>query len=263
MRAGLTLLHQRWVKKPCSSAAKFGWPVMMALPSAVPAEPSPAPSAPASRSGTSRCRPRRHGRGRSTAPAVLRAGSSPAWYQRVSVEAAKRCRKSCSRGPCLRRAHAGPPAATACRRLGERGRCPGACRGGDEHECDSCLTQELLATLASSRPERRRSMHGSARDAIGLAWQRGSSERPARGRHRRASSPAPRRCAARHAEQTEQAMEHPRPQRRRRPLRRQLQCRIQQALHFLLGVQVGPGAGRAVRQQFRRRNLGSASVALR
>src|SRR5438552_18845964 len=43
------------------------------------------------------------------------------------------------------------------------------------------------------------------------------------------------------AEQTEKAVEHPRPQWRRWPSGRQAQCSIQQALHLLLGVQVGPG----------------------
>ena len=60
----------------------------------------------------------------------------------------------------------------------------------------------------------------------------------------------------RNAEQTQKAIKDPGPQRRRRPCGRQLQRRLQQVQHFVLGVQVGPGAGRSIRQERRRRNFG-------
>ena len=48
----------------------------------------------------------------------------------------------------------------------------------------------------------------------------------------------------RDAEQTQKAMKDPGPQRCRRPCGRHLQRCFQQAQHFLLGIQVGPGSGR-------------------
>jgi hypothetical protein len=60
----------------------------------------------------------------------------------------------------------------------------------------------------------------------------------------------------RDTEQTQKAMKDPRPQRRRRPRGWQLQRRLQQAPHFLLSVQVGPGSGRSMRQELRRGYLG-------
>jgi hypothetical protein len=67
-----------------------------------------------------------------------------------------------------------------------------------------------------------------------------------------------RQAHARHAEQAEQAVEDPGPQRRRRPGNRQLQRRIEQPPDLALGVWVRPGARRVVRQQAERWNLGSA-----
>src|SRR5216683_1617638 len=52
-------------------------------------------------------------------------------------------------------------------------------------------------------------------------------------------------------------MEYPRSQRRGAPWCWQIQCRIQETLHFLLGVQVRPGARRSVRQEVDWWNLGS------
>ena len=63
---------------------------------------------------------------------------------------------------------------------------------------------------------------------------------------------------ARDAEQAEQAVEHPWPQRRRWPSRRQFQRRIQQAPDLFLGVQMRPGAGGSMRQQAHRRHLRAA-----
>src|SRR5260370_33089542 len=61
----------------------------------------------------------------------------------------------------------------------------------------------------------------------------------------------------RDAEQTQKAMKDPGPQRRRWPPGRQLQRRVQQSLHFLFGVQVGPGSSRSFGQERRRRTLGA------
>jgi hypothetical protein len=53
---------------------------------------------------------------------------------------------------------------------------------------------------------------------------------------------------ARHTEQADQAVEHPRAQRCRRPGHRKFQCRIQQPPDLVLGVKVWSGARRVVWQ---------------
>ena len=53
----------------------------------------------------------------------------------------------------------------------------------------------------------------------------------------------------RDAEQTQKAMKDPGPQRRRWPSGRHLQGGVQQAAHFLLGVQVGSGSSRSIRHE--------------
>ena len=85
----------RSVKNACRVGARV---LTGHLPGVLPAVARPGPSAPARRTGTSRCAAGRCGPDRSTACGIRAGMSAPSRYQPSTVATAKECRRSCIRG---------------------------------------------------------------------------------------------------------------------------------------------------------------------